>query len=148
MGRALATAAPHVAVVYDLGGGTFDVTVLRIAGDDLTVLATDGDARLGGRDFDEAVVDWAADRFLKRYRTDARSNPHSFQSLVLAAEEAKKDLSKLQRTRMLVSHGGERMVLERTRVDFEAMTAALLERTRDRVNKVIAETGLTWDQVD
>ena len=145
--RAIAATAPHTAVVYNLGGGTFDVTILRIAGDDLTVLATDGDARLGGRDFDEIIVDWAADCFINKHGSDPHANPLSFQGLVLAAEEAKKDLFKLQRTRIAVQHDGETMVLEISRIEFERLSAPLLQRTRDRVNRVIDDAGLTWSQV-
>ena len=147
VGRAIATTAPHVAVVYDLGGGTFDVTVLRISGDDLTVLATDGDAKLGGRDWDDCIVDWASRAFKKQYRSDPRKDPHSFQHLVLAAEEAKKDLSRLPRTRLIVTHAGQTLPLELSREDFETMTAPLLDRTRQRVSEVIEQAGLTWPQV-
>jgi molecular chaperone DnaK (HSP70) len=145
--RAIATTAPHVAVVYDLGGGTFDVTVLRIAGDDLTVLATDGDAQLGGRDWDECIVNWACRNFKKVYRSDPRKDPNSLQQLVLAAEEAKKDLSRLPKTRLMVTHAGQTMPMELTREEFESMTAELLDRTRQRVSQVIADAGLTWGQV-
>ena len=75
--------------VFDLGGGTFDVTILRIAGDDLTVLATDGDAQLGGCDWDECIVNWACRAFKKQYHSDPRKDPQSLQQLVLNAEEAK-----------------------------------------------------------
>ena len=147
IGRAIATTAPHIAVVYDLGGGTFDVTILRISGDDLTVLATDGDAKLGGREWDECIVNWACRLFKKKYRSDPRKDPHSFQHLVLAAEEAKKDLSRLPRTRLMVTHAGQTLPLELTREEFEKMTAPLLQRTRDRVSLVIREAGLLWSQV-
>ena len=147
IGRAIATTAPHIAVVYDLGGGTFDVTILRIAGDDLTVLATDGDAKLGGREWDECIVNWACRLFKKKYRSDPRKDPHSFQHLVLAAEEVKKDLSRLPRTRLMVTHAGQTLPLELTREEFEKMTAPLLERTRQRVAMVIHEAGLIWSQV-
>ena len=145
--RAVATTAPHVAVVYDLGGGTFDVTVLRINGDDLTVLATDGDAKLGGRDWDDRIVEWASATFKKQFRSDPRKDARSLQNLVLAAEEAKKDLSRLQRTRLMINHGGQSMPLELTREEFERLTADLLERTRERVNLVIEEAGLHWGEV-
>jgi molecular chaperone DnaK (HSP70) len=145
--RAIATTAPHIAVVYDLGGGTFDVTVLRIAGEELTVLATDGDARLGGRDWDERIIDWASRSFKKKFRSDPRTDPHTLQQLVLATEEAKKDLSRLPRTRLMVTHAGQTMPLELTREEFEQMTADLLDRSGDRVTQVIREAGLNWSQV-
>lgn len=147
VGRAIATTAPHIAVVYDLGGGTFDVTVLRICGDDLTVLATDGDAKLGGREWDDCIVDWACRAFKKQYRSDPRKDPHSFQQITLAAEESKKDLSRLPRTRIVVTHAGQQLALELAREEFEKMTAHLLERTRQRVALVIEEAGLIWSQV-
>jgi molecular chaperone DnaK (HSP70) len=144
---AIGTTANHVAVVYDLGGGTFDVTVLRIAGDDLTVLATDGDSELGGRDWDQRIIDWASHLFKKKFGGDPRDDPHSLQALVLSAEEAKKDLSRLPKTRLLVVHGGRSLKLELTREDFERMTADLLDRSRQRVAAVIEQAGLSWAQV-
>ena len=147
VGRAIATTAPHIAVVYDLGGGTFDVTILHISGDDLTVLATDGDAKLGGREWDDSIIDWACRQFKKKFRSDPRKDPHSYQHLMLAAEEAKKDLSRLPRTRLMVTHAGQTLPLELTREEFEKMTAPLLQRTRDRVSLVIQEAGLIWSQV-
>ncbi len=145
--RAIATTAPHVAVVYDLGGGTFDVTVLRISGDDLTVLATDGDAELGGRDWDDCIVSWACRTFKKQYHSDPRRDPHSLQQLVLGAEEAKKDLSRLPRTRLMVTHAGQSLAMELTREEFERMSSHLLDRSRQRVADVIGQAGLTWGQV-
>ena len=79
--------------------------------------------------------------------SDPRKDPHSFQHLVLAAEEAKKDLSRLPRTRLMVTHAGQILPLELTREEFEKMTAPLLERTRQRVAMVIHEAGLIWSQV-
>jgi molecular chaperone DnaK (HSP70) len=144
---AIGTTANHVAVVYDLGGGTFDVTVLRIAGDDLTVLATDGDSELGGRDWDQRIVDWVCYQFQQKFGGDPRDDPHSLQALVLSAEEAKKDLSRLPKTRLLVVHGGRSLKLELQREDFERMTADLLDRSRRRVAQVIEQAGLNWGQV-
>lgn len=143
----IATTAPHTALVYDLGGGTLDVTVLRIDGDDLRVLATDGDGKLGGRDWDERIIDWACHHFRRQFGGDPRDDPHSLQALVLAAEEAKKDLSRLPKTRLSVTHGGRWLRLDLARVEFERMTADLLDRTRQCVTRVIEEAQLTWGDV-
>lgn len=137
----------HTAVVYDLGGGTFDVTVLQISGDDLTVLATDGDGQLGGRDFDERIIQWACQQFHQRFGGDPHDDPHSLQGLVIAAEEAKKDLSRLPKTRLLIMHAGRSLRLELTREEFEQMTADLLDRTRQCLTRVMIDAGVTWPNV-
>ena len=145
---AVSTTAPTTAMVYDLGGGTFDVTIIRIAGDDLRVLATDGDVQLGGNDWDERVVKYAADRFVKHYGGDPREDPQSLQELLLVAEDAKKSLSQREQTQMYISHKGERLAVGLTREQFEEMTADLLYRTESRVDRVIRSIGLGWDAID
>ncbi|MCC6578942.1 MAG: Hsp70 family protein [Phycisphaeraceae bacterium] len=142
------TVPGHHAVVYDLGGGTFDVTVLRIEGKDLTVLATDGDVRLGGKDWDERIVNYVAEAFKQKHNQDPRQDKHAMQGLFASAEEAKKNLSVRAKTRIVCTHAGQTMTVDLTREQFEQMTADLLYRTESRVNRVIDAAGLKWGQVD
>jgi molecular chaperone DnaK len=147
--KALASSTvPRVSLVYDLGGGTFDVTLLRSHGVNLKVLATAGDVQLGGRDWDERIVAHLSEAFRKQYGKDPCQDPLSHQALIVAAEELKKDLSRRTRVRWAVQHAGKTLTGELTRQDFEKMTADLLFRTQSRLSRVVRDAGLTWDSVD
>ncbi len=100
---------PEISVVYDLGGGTFDVTVLRAVGHDLTVLATAGDVQLGGRDWDRRLFDHLADMFVREHGGDPRDDALSRQQLESTAENVKKDLSRRDHTMFAVNHAGKTM---------------------------------------
>ena len=140
--------AERTVVVYDLGGGTFDVTVLTVKGSALAVRATAGDVRLGGRDWDERLFDHMADTFVRAHGADPRDEPHTRQNLMLTAEEAKKVLSNRAQTRYVVHHAGKTQSGDVTREAFERMTEDLLYRTENRLNRVIRQAQLTWDKVD
>ncbi len=141
-------AGPRTVLVYDLGGGTFDVTVVKLAKKRFQVLAIEGDVRLGGKDWDDRLVNWAADRFLQHYGDDPRGDAHSVAALNAAAERAKRTLSKIEQTTLTASHAGNRLVVPITRNEFESMTKDLLVRTRLTTQQVLNQSGLTWDQVD
>jgi molecular chaperone DnaK len=136
-------------VVYDLGGGTFDVTVMQIRERKFKTLATDGDVRLGGRDWDQRIVDQAAKRYLADHpNDDPRDDPVTLQTLFKEAEEAKRTLSERTKTRLTYPRHGNHVVLEITRAEFEANTADLLERTRATTKLLMNEAGLEWSEVD
>ena len=136
-------------VVYDLGGGTFDVTVMQIRDRQFKTLVTDGDVRLGGRDWDRRIVDHAAARFMAEHPgDDPRDDPASLQALLQQAEEAKRTLSERAKTRLVCTHQGRRAAIELTRAEFDELTADLLERTRVTTKLVLNEAGLTWSEVD
>ena len=135
-------------VVYDLGGGTFDVTVMRFGPGSLRVLATAGDTQLGGRDWDQRLFDHFADAFLKAHQLDPRDDPHSRQELMTLAEQVKKELSYRPQARYTVAHAGYRLRGAVTREQFEQMTADLLFRTQSRLTRVVREAGLRWEQLD
>ncbi|NUQ65624.1 MAG: Hsp70 family protein [Pirellulales bacterium] len=135
-------------LVYDLGGGTFDVTILQIGGARFETLATDGDVRLGGKDFDQRLVDHLARQFQEAHGVDPRSDPQDAAQLWLDAQEAKHALSERTKTTALCFHAGIRMRIEVSRSEFEEMTADLLERTETTTSLVIRQAGLAWDQID
>jgi molecular chaperone DnaK len=139
---------PLTVLVYDLGGGTFDVTLLAMKRGDLRTLATDGDVRLGGRDWDMRLVDLAAEAFIREHREDPRQNPASLQRLLAEVEEAKRTLSARQNATIRVDHTGSSATAKVTREQFEQITADLLERTAYTTRQLIATAGLTWQQVD
>ena len=136
------------ALVFDLGGGTFDVTVLEIEGHDVRVLATDGERKLGGIDWDMEIVDRVSEEFVRRYSDDPRDDPEAYQDLLIRAEQAKKALSAKPRVRIPVHCGGNRLVVELTRKEFEDQCGHLLRRTEERLERALAKSGRSWDQID
>jgi molecular chaperone DnaK len=139
---------PFKALVYDLGGGTFDITVVELKSGSFRALATDGDVYLGGKDWDAKLVEMAAGRFQKEHGTDPRSDPVSLQELTLAAEAAKRTLSERARALLVVNHRGQRLKVEISREEFEDATAPLLERTRVTTELVVEQAALTWPEID
>ncbi len=130
-GRKTAQDGVMTVVVYDLGGGTFDVTVMQIRDRTFKTLATDGDVRLGGRDWDRRIVDHAADRYQTEHPgDDPRDNAVTRQALFKEAEEAKRTLSERSKTRLAYAHHGRQVGLTISRAEFDEMTADLLERSR------------------
>lgn len=136
------------ALVFDLGGGTFDVTVLEIEGHDVRVLATDGERRLGGMDWDQEIIDFAAEEFKRRHAVDPREDLEARQDLLIRAELAKKALSTKPRVRIPVQCGGHRLMVELTRKEFEERSAHLLEKAEDRLEQALEKSKRTWDQID
>ncbi len=139
---------PRVVLVYDLGGGTFDVTLVRLSRKRFQVLAVEGDVRLGGRDWDDRLAAFAADEFKKQHGSDPRDDPQSEAALAAAAERAKRTLSKVDAASLTVAHAGHRVTVPVTRAAFEALTRDLLVRTRLTTTQTLAASGLTWDKVD
>jgi molecular chaperone DnaK len=147
-GEASEAVAPQTVLVYDLGGGTFDVTLVKLGRKRFQVLAIEGDVRLGGRDWDERLVNWAADIFGRQFGDDPRTDPQSLAQLFAAAERAKRALSKLEHASLTVSHAGHKLTLPLPRPEFEAVTRDLLVRTRLTSQQVLKQSKLTWEQVD
>jgi molecular chaperone DnaK (HSP70) len=129
-------------LVYDLGGGTFDVTLIEIKGGSIRVVATGGDHMLGGRDWDEAVVNYLAAQWQQELGSpdDPKESEETLQDLWHRAEEGKRALSARPQTRITVSHDGQRVPVELTREKFEELTAHLLERTV-KFTKAVLELG-------
>ncbi|GID31110.1 Hsp70 family protein [Paractinoplanes brasiliensis] len=119
-------------LVYDLGGGTFDTTVIKISDREVTVVCTDGDHHLGGADWDERIADLLLQRFLKDHPdSDAGDSDEFLQELAVAAEDVKRALSSLESRRQNMRWNGASSRLELSRQEFENATADLLERTHD-----------------
>ncbi|MDX1565123.1 MAG: Hsp70 family protein [Phycisphaeraceae bacterium] len=145
---ARAVTRPRVVVVFDLGGGTFDVSVLRIDQKDLKVLATEGDVRLGGKDWDQRIIDHIAEQFIEQHGTDPRQDPLSYHALAGTAEEIKKDLSARQKSRYAVNHGGHVLTGTIDRKTFEQLTESLLYRTERRLKAAVENGGLAMEEID
>ena len=135
-------------LVYDLGGGTFDVTLVRLGKHRFESLAIEGDVRLGGKDWDDRIVEHVAAKFKAQHGDDPRSDPVTLAGLNASAERAKRTLSKLQQTNITCSHAGKVLAVSMTRTEFETITKDLLTRTRLTTQQVLRHAKRTWDQVD
>lgn len=144
-GPEVATGAPAVetVLVYDLGGGTFDATVIELADRRISVLAVEGDHQLGGADWDERVALHLARRFCAEHpdAEDPLDDSVGSQALVLAAERAKCDLSEAGRTEVVVAHDGARSTITLSRAELDEMTAPLLRRTVEKTRSCLAEAA-------
>lgn len=145
-----AGAAPQkeTVLVYDLGGGTFDVTLMEIDGTDFTAIATDGDVFLGGIDWDRRIADHVAERFREKHRgIDPRQDPAGLHRLLREAEDAKRALSAREQITISFEHVGEGLRVLLTRATFEELTSHLLDRTRFTVHSVLKQARLEWKDV-
>ncbi len=141
------SAEDGVYMVYDLGGGTFDVTVIEKRGNEFITLATDGDVELGGKDWDERLVGYLAERFAEEFGDDPRHDPQALAYLSITAEEAKRTLSRRETTTVPVSYKGHWGNYEVTRSEFESLTEDLLAVTQLTTEMVLEEAGITWEGV-
>ena len=145
---------PAKILVYDFGGGTFDVTVLNISPDTVEVLATGGEAHLGGEDFDQRIVDWMVDKFKKDQGIDLSKDPLAVQRLREAAEKAKIELSSALETEINLpfvsgdSAGPKHFYCKITRSELEKLSRDLIEKSIERVKKTLKESKLSKEQID
>jgi molecular chaperone DnaK len=141
-------------LVFDLGGGTFDVSVLEVGDGVVEVRATSGDGHLGGDDFDKRIVDWLADEFKRDQGIDLRNDPQALQRLYEAAERAKVELSSQTQTQLNLpfitadASGPKHLNLTLTRSRFDQLTAELVERTRSPVEQALSDAKMTSDDID
>ena len=144
----------HKILVYDLGGGTFDVSILDIADGTFEVLSTAGDTTLGGDDFDNKIIDWLADNFRKENNIDLKNDKMALQRLKEAAEKAKKDLSGTLQTQISLPFisagpaGPLHLEATLTRAQFDAMTRDLVDRTMIPVRNAMRDAGVTASDLD
>ena len=143
----------HKVLVFDLGGGTFDVSLLDLADGVVEVLATNGDNHLGGDDWDQRVIDWLADKFNSDNNIDLRKDPMALQRLKEAAENAKKELSSAQQAQINLpfitadASGPKHLDYTLTRAEFERITRDLLDRCKAPVTKALQDAGLQLSDV-
>ncbi|MFW5692965.1 MAG: Hsp70 family protein [Thermoguttaceae bacterium] len=140
--------APMTVLVYDLGGGTFDTTLLRLAPGDIRTLATDGDVQLGGYDWDLRLVDYAADAFERSFGIDPRKDRLTLNRLIQTATEAKHTLSVRSRASLRIEMQGKASEVQVTREQFEELTADLLERTRYTTRQLFLEAKVDPASLD
>ena len=141
-------------LVYDLGGGTFDVTVLEIGDGTFEVLSTDGNAFLGGDDFDNRIIDWLAEEFKSEHGIDLRNDKMALQRLKDAAENAKKELSSALETEInlpfitMTNAGPQHLVKTLTRAKFESMIDDLVNETLEHIKTALDDAGLDKSEIN
>jgi molecular chaperone DnaK len=131
-------------LVYDLGGGTFDITLMEIDGANYTAIATDGDVQLGGIDWDRRIVDYVADTFIEQHGTDPRQDPAAFQMLLREAEDAKRALTSRNSVTLRFAHQDQRIQVTLRREEFESITSDLVQRTVFSVEKLLRDAQRGW----
>ena len=146
--------ANQIIAVYDLGGGTFDISILKLEDGLFEVLSTSGDTYLGGEDFDKRVMDWLIETFERETKIDLREDRMALQRLKEAAERAKCELSMEQESRITLpfisadASGPKHLNAVLTRREFERMVEDLIQRTIDPVNDALRSAGVTPKQID
>lgn len=146
--------ANETILVFDLGGGTFDVSILEVGDGVFEVNATSGDTHLGGDDFDHVIVDWIADEFKRLEGIDLRKDPQALQRLTEAAEKAKIELSSVTETTISLpfitanESGPKHLDMRLTRSKFNELTRSLVERCRKPVEQAITDAGLKYSDIN
>lgn len=134
-------------LIYDLGGGTFDVTVARISPEEIAVLSTAGDHDLGGKNWDDRIASFLGERFAEETGIDPLDDPVSLNEVLVRSEQAKWTLSERTSARVTLQIGTERRTYELSRESFEGMTSPLMDRTRRLTEEALGEAGTSWEKL-
>src|SRR5678815_2600478 len=134
--------------VFDLGGGTFDVTLMRIENHHIRMIASNGDHRLGGKDWDDVIVNWVADEFDKIHGENPLLDLQSYQDLYNRALTAKMQLSSRTGPTIVRSYNGKSVNLDLTREEYESRCRQLIEKCKTICEIVMQEANLQWNQID
>jgi molecular chaperone DnaK len=148
LGRTDVRSKEKTILVYDLGGGTFDVTVVRYTPTNFRVLATDGDVMLGGLDWTQRIVDHVCEQFKRKFSEDPRENPETLRAFTQECEDAKRQLSTRSQVPINLYYKGKTLTVSMTRSDFERMSADLLQRTKDTTELVLQQAKVDPRELD
>jgi len=135
-------------LVYDLGGGTFDVTIVKVKQNDFQVLATDGNFKLGGKDWDDRIALYVGEQFNNEFDLNPLDEIDSYNDILVSVEEAKKALSMLKKTNISIHYKDRKASYEITRQQFNELTSDLMLRTIHLTEQVLKDTRLTWSDID
>jgi molecular chaperone DnaK len=135
-------------LVYDLGGGTFDLSLVRYQKNEVRVLASSGDMRLGGIDWNQALIDKISGQFLREFGVDPRNFPTSLQALALEVEQTKRSLTTRSRAALTCQHDGHRKSYQIGLAPFEKLTKPFVDHTADIVHHLLKEKQMGWAHVD
>ncbi len=134
--------------VFDLGGGTFDVTIMRISENHIQMVGSSGDHKLGGKDWDDVIVNWVSEEFDKQFGDNPLLDLHSYQDLYNRALIAKIQLTSRNSTTLVHSYAGHSLKIELTREDFERRCRHLVEKAKAICEIALAEADIQWEQID
>jgi len=134
--------------VFDLGGGTFDVAILEVKDRKIREIAVNGDHRLGGKDWDDALIKYVASQFSEKYGSDPLTDNSSYQDLQLRVIALKETLSRMGSAKLVCNHAGNALSIQITRETFEDLTRTLVGRCRVLCDVVLGEAGLEWSGID
>lgn len=134
-------------LVYDLGGGTFDATLMKLSGSQYTAIATAGDVHLGGIDWDSRIFEYVAEQFIENFQLDPREDDSASERLRQSAEVAKIALTARSVYKMHCEYEGNRMRLDVTREQFQELTQDLVERTLFTIRRMLKDASQTWDDI-
>jgi molecular chaperone DnaK len=134
--------------VFDLGGGTFDVTIMRIKARTIEIIATNGDHRLGGKDWDDVIVNFVAEEFDRTHGENPLLDLQSYQDLQTRAVASKLQLSSRERTAIVHNHHGQSVKVELTREEFESRSRHLVEKCKTICEIALQEAQMKWEQID
>lgn len=135
-------------LVYDLGGGTFDVTIARITNDEIKILGTDGDHRLGGKNWDDALANYLSDQFAKEFDIDLSDDSEMNTSLQAIAENTKKQLTAKKSHEVTINYQGHKGTYKVTQELFDDITMFYLNKTKDIIDRLLEELKMTWLDID
>lgn len=135
-------------LVYDLGGGTFDVSVAHVLSDKIKIIATMGHQQLGGKDWDREICNWAAEKFSEQYGDDFSSDPEQMDALMVDAEKLKRNLTTKEKAEIRVKYDGNLGKYELTEKEFRTRTRNILERTGKLIQTLFDENQMSWDDID
>jgi len=135
-------------LVFDLGGGTLDIAIVKYKTNQVRVVASDGDLELGGLDFTKVLIDAAAEKFIADFGDDPRSHRGSLQFLALEAEQAKRSLSVRPRAAITVQHEGHRKTYQIEQTEFESLSRKLIQRTEEITRRILKDNKFGWAHID
>jgi molecular chaperone DnaK len=134
-------------LVFDLGGGTFDVTIIDMINGEFKVIATDGDHRLGGKDWDDKIIEYVAEEFINQFGEDPRDDIEAMAALRIISEKVKKSLSERNSTKINLRLNGNKLTLEITKEQFKNISADLLSRIEGLCDSILNQANLTWANI-
>lgn len=137
----------EIVMVYDLGGGTFDVSLVQINSKETNVLATAGDHNLGGKDWDDRIASFLGNKFEEMHGVNPLDDCETFNEILIQAEKTKKSLSTRDSIRITVQHKGNKSSIELTKLKFEELTKDLMERTIQLCDEVLKDKNMHWEDI-
>lgn len=135
-------------LIYDLGGGTFDVTLAHISQNEISILGSDGDHELGGKDWDDCIARYLASEFLEKYGADLSDDPEMVASLLVTAENVKKQLTSKDMVSVPITYQDIRGTIDITEETFESISQFLIGTTKDVTERLMDSVGIGWNQID